>query len=352
MRNLAIGLLTLAVAACAPLPNGFDIAPPTEINRVQWPPPSSGERTRYELVGQITGERNFRAFENNNPGLLSKAWRLLVGLGGRSVRRDGLQRPHSVLIDGQGRLVVTDVSRREVLVFDPKASSMLRWPHDDVPLDWLPIGLAVGLNGTLLVTDAEGARVHRLDTQGRYIGHFGEAVLVRPTGIARDPVARLIYVADTRAHNIKVFSDEGRLIDLIGGPGTGDGRLNSPTAITWVDDRLYVIDTMNARVQVFEGSGKLVQIIGRRGHYVGNFAHPKGLAVDSDGNIYVTESRHDRLLVFTSQGQFALAIGETGSAEASLYLPAGIWIDEHDRVLVADKFNGRISVFQYFGDSK
>lgn len=349
MHRLAC-LLFAAMAGCAQLPAGFELTADTPGSRPAWPSVDSGESPRYERLGQLTGESNFRAASTPTSGALSSALRWLVGLGGGRERRDVLQRPQSVLVDAQGRVFVTDVSRRDLLVFDPGSTRLAIWPSDRTPPDgWLPIGLASGVDGTLLVTDAEGGVVHRFDRDGRYAGRFGAGVLRRPTGIARNPEAGRTYVADTRAHDIKVFDDQGSLLGTLGGPGEAPGSLNAPTALTWARGRLYVTDTMNARVQVFDDQGRALQTIGRRGHYVGNFAHPKGLAVDSEGNVYVTESRHDRLLVFAPDGQFALSIGDTGADSRSFYLPAGLWVDALDRVWVADMFNGRVSVLQYLG---
>jgi len=55
------------------------------------------------------------------------------------------------------------------------------------------------------VADAELGVVVMLDDQGVSQGFLGEGLLQRPTGLAYDPDQGHLYVADTAAHDIKVF---------------------------------------------------------------------------------------------------------------------------------------------------
>jgi len=92
-----------------------------------------------------------------------------------------------------------------------------------------PIGIAQGPHDEILVADAELHSVYRLDKKGNPVGEFGHDILNRPTGLARDAARGRIYVADTHAHDIKVFDDDGKLVKVIGRRGEGDGEFNFPT---------------------------------------------------------------------------------------------------------------------------
>jgi DNA-binding beta-propeller fold protein YncE len=177
---------------------------------------------------------------------------------------------------------------------------------------------------------------------------IGRGLLKRPTGLARDPARGRIYVADTYAHDIKVFSDGGELLDVIGGRGEGEGEFNYPTHLAFANDELYVTDTMNNRIQVLAADGGRRRL-GQRGLYIGNLVRPKGVSVDSEGNVYVVESYFDSLLIFAPNGDFLMPIGGTGTATGRFYLPSGVWVDAKNRVHVADMFNGRIVLFQFLG---
>lgn len=321
---------------------------PQSAERV-WPGPPETPRFRY--AGQLIGEENFVPDESGDKrGIGEKFLRWLVGLIGNTEEKIELKRPQSGMVDGQGRVYVTDVSNHAVFVFDQVAGKLLVWTEAQEYRNFVtPIGIAEGANGQILVADAELGRVFRLDRDGKPLGSFGKDILNRPTGLARDAQRGRIYVADTHAHDIKVFDDDGRLIDVIGQRGEEEGSLNFPTHLAFAGDKLYVTDGMNARVQIYDSDGKSSGGFGRRGLYVGNMTRPKGITVDTAGNIYVVESFYDNLLVFNSKGNFLMPIGGTGKEIGQFYLPSGVWSDRQDRIYVADMFNGRIVIFQFLG---
>jgi DNA-binding beta-propeller fold protein YncE len=297
----------------------------------------------------LTGEENFRSERKAGRSLGDLlAW--LVGYGRSQQPPNVLQRPQTGAVDADGRVYVTDVSRRAVYVFDERSPELKVWEWATEQRRFAaPVGIVVADQAEVLVADAELGAVFRLDRGGKPLGQFGEGLLERPTGIARDPQTGTVYVADTAAHVVKVFSATGVYQRAIGRGGDGHGELNAPTHIAFANDRLYVTDTFNCRVQVFDTNGVLLRIFGDRGVYVGNFSRPKGIAVDDEGNIYVVESYYDNLLVFDSEGRFLMPLGGTGKGPGQFYLPAGIWTDGRSRMYVADMFNGRVAVFQFLG---
>jgi DNA-binding beta-propeller fold protein YncE len=213
-----------------------------------------------------------------------------------------------------------------------------------------PAGLAPLPDGTILVSDAAGGFVARIDAMGKTFSAIGRSVLKRPTGIIYDPSQKRIVVADADASALFVFDLEGRLLTTFGRFGAGTGEFNRPTYMAIWKNELYVSDTFNSRIQVLDlDSGSPIRTIGSRGMYVGQLSIPKGIALDSEGNLYVIESRHDHLLVFDRQGQFLLPIGGTGYGSGNFYLPAGLWIDPGNRVYVADMYNGRVVTYLYLG---
>lgn len=350
MTNLRPALLLAAVvlAGCAsePLQMRFDDG--GSDGRV-WPAPQTQEVPRYRYVGQLTGEANFKA-PGEQTSTFTRALQWIVGLAEREPSPLVLQRPQSGTVDARGRVLVTDVSRAAVFVFDEAAGKLELWERAGSAQRFVsPIGIANGRAGESLVSDAELRIVVRLDADGQPLGAIGAGLLKRPTGIARDAKQGRIFVADTHDHDIKVFDDDGRLIDRWGRRGDQAGELNFPTHLTWSHGMLYVTDAINARVQVFDSLGQSVRQIGRRGLYVGNLVRPKGVAADDEGNLYVVESMHDTLLVFDSQARLLLSIGGTGSDVGRFYLPTGVWVDARNRVFVADMFNGRVVVFQFLG---
>ena len=346
-------LLLFAVAlplSCAQAPKqmSYFVEDPLQFAEVLWP--ELPEVPRYRYAGQLLGEENFVEPQGSEPGALAKAWKWIAGIGADPEAPDrSLVRPQSGMVDGS-RIYVTDVGRAGVFVFDRTDGELSIWEQADRGNSFIsPVGITAGGDGSVLVADAELHRVVRLSAQGKALGSFGADILARPTGLVRDPVTGLVYVVDTREHNIKLFDSDGKLVDIIGQRGDGPGEFNAPTHVALQGGKLYVTDTLNARVQVLDLDGQPISSIGKRGLYLGNLTRPKGVAVDGDGNIYVVESYYDHLLVFDGRGNFLLPIGGTGNAAGQFYLPSGVWNDDRGRIYVADMYNGRVMILQFLG---
>jgi len=356
--GLLLGLLA-GLAGCAG-PTGpavvrgqlhLGMADAPEGAQLTWP--AAPEVPRFLYTGTLTGQPNFKAAEPEG-GALARLGRWVAGLDEAAAAPLVLQRPTAVVGDDAGRLFVSDTSRQAVFVFDETAGALLLWDRAEGLLHFAaPAGLAVA-PGRLYVADAELGAVFVLDAQGEPRSVVGRGLLQRPTGLARDPRRGRLYVADTAAHDIKVFDDTGVLLQVIGARGERPGEFNFPSHLAWAQDELYVTDTLNSRVQVFATDADRVaaaplRTLGTRGLYLGNLVRPKGVAVDGEGNVYVVESYYDSLLVYSRRGEFLMPIGGTGKATGRFYLPAGLWIDARNRVHIADMFNGRVVLFQFLG---
>ena len=342
----------VALSGCAsqstPARLHYGLSDAPEGKRIMWPP--EPEVPRYQFAGQLTGEDNFVREDKTEGVVAFLAW--VVGLF-EEEHPNVLQRPQAVVADSEERIFVTDVSRAAVFVFDKPAGELKIWENAvGIRRFVAPIGIALAAGGGVWVADAELQIVARLGPDGNAQAPIGAGVLQRPTGLARDPATDLLYVADTYAHDIKVFTTDGRLEKIIGERGEAPGEFNFPTHLAIAGGKLYVTDTMNNRVQIFPLVGGEPQIVGQRGLYFGNLVRPKGVAADSENNIYIVESYYDNLLIFNESGEFLMPIGGVGQSTGKFYLPSGVWVDPFNRVFVADTFNGRITIFQYLGGAK
>jgi len=343
--TIVVMALVLSVAAgCESTP--FDPAEllEPEAGAKIWP--AEPEKPRYVYVGTLIGEADFARHQTPRNGIL-KVLKLIAGLVVGESDRLELQRPVSGMTDDDGRVYVVDTGHRAVMVFDMPRGQLLKWDVAARGTSFVsPVGIASDGRGGVLVTDSELGEVFNLDAQGNPIGKWGKGILVRPTGIARDPETSRVYVADTRSNDIKVFDDQGVFIDLLGNAGTGLGALNTPTYLAVRSGELYVTDTLNFRVQVFDTAGDERMAFGRLGLYVGNMTRPKGVAIGGEGRIYVIESYFDYLLIYDRNGQLLLPIGGTGRGVGEFYLPSGVWTDKSGRVYIADMFNGRVVILK------
>jgi DNA-binding beta-propeller fold protein YncE len=356
MMRLHAALLILAIllAGCAGtaekpvLQLGLDASAATK--RLMWPSEKTGEVPRYFYAGELTGENNFAKPASSGREARHFLARLLDIVIGETPPLT-LDRPQSGAVDEGGRILVTDAGRGGVFVFDEAAGKLSFWSKADALQNFIsPVGVAIGPDGQVFVSDAELGLIARLDRNGETLAPIGKGELQRPTGIAYEPRTHRLFVADTQAHQIKVFDTEGKLLSTIGERGENPGQFNFPTHLAVGHDKLYVSDSLNARVQVISTpTGHYLGTVGKRGLFVGNLVRPKGVATDSEHNVYVVESYHDYLLIYNRRGEFLLPIGGIGDGPGSFHLPSGIWVDARNRVFVADTLNSRVAVFQFLG---
>ncbi len=344
---IAAFIYVLLMAGCATAPATLSFIQPNEhVTPQVWP--SEPEVARYRYLGELIGEENFQSASEDRQNFAVRAFKWLVGLTSRKYQPEVLQRPQNGLVDSEGRILVTDVSRQAIYVFDKTDGKLNIWEmaeenrRFEAPSAIIEDGL-----GGFLVTDAELGLIVRLDRDGLPQEVFADDVVQRPVGLARHAETGRIYVADARAHSIKVLNSDGSLLETWGQHGEASDAFNTPTYLSLFKDQLYISDTFNARIKVLDLEGEVLKIIGKRGLYVGDLPRPKGVAVDTKGHIYVMESYYDHLLVYNQAGDLLLPIGGSGHGIGQFYLPAGVWTDQQNRVYIADMFNGRVAIFQY-----
>ena len=117
------------------------------------------------------------------------------------------------MVDARGRILVTDAGREAIVVFDEAQAALTVWDEAEPGRAFLsPVGIVADGSGGYLVADADIGYLVRLNGSGAPGGDFGRGILQRPTGLSRDPVAREIFVADSGAHDIKVFDEQGEVV--------------------------------------------------------------------------------------------------------------------------------------------
>ncbi len=116
------------------------------------------------------------------------------------------------------------------------------------------------------------------------------------------------------------------------------------------------------------GIGLIMMQGGQPGSGAGQFAYPRGVAVNSDGDVYVADSRNNRIQKFAAKdwqfltdfgGLYDAAKASNGDpkklaadALGKLHEPNGLAIGPDDMVYVIDTWNGRIEVFNSKGKPK
>jgi len=81
---------------------------------------------------------------------------------------------------------------------------------------------------------------------------------------------------------------------------------------------------------------------------LGQFARPKGIAVDVDDNIYVSDASHGNFQIFDRDNALLLFVGRRSeqNMRAAYMLPAGLHVDEDGRVYIVDQFFRKVDIYR------
>lgn len=316
-----------------------------QINRYFWP--IAVGQPRLEFLGVVQTDKNVTGPAQ---GFLEEV------ILGQPQPRVLFTQPYDVQADGLGRVFVSDLARREVQVLDFAGGKVRRLEpgSDDIHFFRDPFGLGVDKTNRIYVTDPVQKKVFRFDAREKLDLIFGSDDLVRPTALEVDSLRGLVYVVDTGAHRVFVFSTDGDFLRAFGTRGSEPGQFNFPIDCALdAQGNLYVVDSLNARIQVFSLKGEYLRSFGERGTAIGSFMIPKGIAIDSEGHVYVTDSLAHRFVVFDTEGHYLLTVGSRVSAGGGGFkpggfdLPAGIAIDPKDGIWIADGLNTVLQRYQY-----
>ena len=216
-----------------------------------------------------------------------------------------------------GGLEIIDLSDRTFEYFTPGGLGRLQ----------KPINCAVDGDGTLFVADAGREQVVVFTAAGRFVHAIGGGgTMGRPTDVALGDGR--VWVADVRSRCVRVYSRDGFLpVDTIPAATDGDGALYSPTNLEVAGDRLYVSDFGDFRVKVYNLDGEYLGSVGRYGRRPGEFARPKGVAVDRHGGLYVVDAAFENVQMFDDHQRLLMFFGGGNRGPGSMWLPAGITVD-------------------------
>lgn len=142
---------------------------------------------------------------------------------------EGTQSPSDLAIDNDGNYVVCEYWRGQILIFNSSSGALMKTfcsQGKDPGQLKQPLGIAVNLQGHIIVADSENHRIQIFSSTGDLIRCFGEegrslSQFTRPSGIAVDLHGNL-FVSDSGNNRILIFTPEGEFIKKLG----ADERMN------------------------------------------------------------------------------------------------------------------------------
>ena len=199
---------------------------------------------------------------------------------------DGLfQSAHSVTIDAQGSLWVTDSAAHVVHKFSPDGRRLMTLGSKGVAGDNTsrdlfnqPNHVAVAPNGDIYVSDGYvNARVVHFSGDGQFVRIIGgvkgsqPGQLQLPHGVALDSSGRIL-VNDSDNQRVSVFDKEGKFVEAWPYPSRGGIAVAA-------DDTVYVSDVNAGIVNIVKDGKRIDSVLADRAH---------GMGIDTDGSIYVS----------------------------------------------------------------
>ena len=331
-RFLMTGMLSMLLISCA----GRNTAPlPAENTLVVFPPPPDTARIQYltsisssiDVVGELSFlQRYVLGDEPDKP--INKPYGITAG-------RDKLYLCDTMLPG----LEIIDLKNRRFDYFTPSGLGQLK----------KPINCALDPEDRLYVADAERRQVVIFAANGTYLNVIGDGVTGKPTDV--QIFDNKIWICDLDAHLIRVYELETRreINSFPAAKANSPQYLFSPTNLTIKDERVYVTDTGDARVKCYSLQGEYLGAVGGYGRRPGNFARPKGIDVDLNGNLYVVDAGFENAQIFNKDLKLLMFFGGKSGQPGSMWLPAGIEIDEqnlaHFQQYVYHDFNLEYLIF-------
>lgn len=292
--------------------------------------------------------------------------------------------PYGIAIDRDGMLFVVDGANRVIRKVTPAgvvttlAGGAGIVGHVDATgtnarFDALA-GLAIDGAGNLYAADTSSAVIRKITpagvvttlaglaySRGTTNGLGAAARFSNPLGIAADRDGT-VYVADTSNETIRKITPDGTVSLFAGVPGI-PGNINAsattarffrPTGLA-LDSagNVIIADTSNHTIRRISASGTVTTLAGGGGNFgstdgfgtTARFYHPRGLAIDGQGNVFVADSFNNTVRRISSAGivsTFAGApsvLGYTDGAAttARFGFPYGVAIDGADKLFVVDQ---------------
>jgi DNA-binding beta-propeller fold protein YncE len=305
--------------------------------------------------------------EEETPSAYEEGWqalsaRLVWGSEGSGMGE--FLAPRGIAVSGDGYVYVADSRNHRIQKFTLEGDYVTEWggygecPEEEPGAGEFcePWDVAVDEEGLVYVADTWADRVQVFTSEGEYVREwtaygevggydlYGHSQFFGPRGLDVSGDG-LVYVADTGHKRVQVFSPAGEYEYEFGGGGSGEGELDEPVGIEVSGGLVYVADTWNQRVQVMEESGEPVLSWGIDGWNNAEVEEKPYLTVDEGGLVYVSDPGHYRILVFDGAGEYVYSFGQFSFGEDGFVLPMGVALDGSGSLYVTDAGSNRVLVF-------
>ena len=258
-----------------------------------------------------------------------------------------LQRPWGVAVNEQDEIAVSDSGNHKIHLFKSDGTHSRSFGGKGAQHSEFDFPSGTAYHGdNIIVAEQNNHRVQVLSRQGGYLRHLGgngslDHQLDYPTGLSIDSDGNII-VADRVKKLIKIFSDNGQLLDKLG----TEGSFTEPFHCIQHDNYLIVSDRGDLSVKCFDKRGNFLYKFGKEGNAYGEFDKPACLSMDKVGHLMVCDTLNHRIQVFDLSGKFVAEFGTKGSGMGEFNAPLSAAVLSDGKIVVTDLNNSRIQIFE------
>ena len=274
---------------------------------------------------------------------------LVMRLGTPLMVLSDLKGPCGVAVTLNGEVVVAESCAGRISIFSTSGKKLRSFGKCGTAAGdfTCPCELDIDDKGNFLIVDGSNHRIQKFTANGKFIASSGTLRFSEPDGIAVHPINKKIYVVDNNTHRVLILNPDLSFCDMFGKEGSGKGYLHYPWGIACSScGDIYVTDSGNCCVQVFTPDGHFLRNFGRKGINGGELKWPTGISVSEDGSIvYVSDYGNHRVLIFTSNGQYLRSVGSRGKRVGEFGNIRGISVARNGLVYVCDTDNNRVVIY-------
>lgn len=303
---ILLAFLTIISGACS---TKNAIKSPTAEELILFPAPPDTARIQFltfintsaDIIEPISGFKKFFVGEEKPNGI------------GRPFGITSRKEKIYICDPGIGGLEIIDLDKRSFEYFLPTGKGQLRQP----------LNCFVDKQNYLFVADGSRRQIVVFDSSGKYIHAFGEAENYKPIDVYVN--ADKVYVTNLPGNSFHVYNRTNfELLNTFPEVSKGDdGFLSMPTSVYCLNDQVFITDFGEGKIMVYDTTGKFIRSIGSYGRGIGQFARPKEICLDKQGNLYVVDAAFENVQIFNNQDQLLTYFGGAGN----MNLPVGISID-------------------------
>ncbi|MBM01994.1 MAG: peptidylglycine alpha-amidating monooxygenase [Chloroflexi bacterium] len=256
----------------------------------------------------------------------------------------------SVAVDSKDNVYVFCRGPVSLFIFDSEGNYINSWGEGEF---LRPHGICVDKNDDLYLIDDQGHMVEKRTKEGKLIFRLGEKgkssvrqsgdIFNLPTDAIIDPDTGDIFISDGYGNSrVHKFDTDGKYIKSWGEPGSDPGKFSLPHNIAITSDkRLLVADRENFRLQIFDTEGNFID--------QWHIHHPMSVTTDKEDNIYVGEmgpppvqegvkNLGNCVSILNPEGKLIERLGDElpGSDDNQFVAPHGIAVDSKGSIYVAE----------------